>query len=319
MARSRAVDLSLVAEVFPDGVATRHELLAAGLAGTTITRLCGPGGPWHTVLRGVILLTGQQPSRRQQVRAALAYAGAGAVVTGAEALRRQGVRRTPDLACVQLLVPHACQRSSRDFLALERTRHPPDPLYHDGFPLAPPARALLDAARGAPYLDPVRAMVADAVQRRICSPEAVARELAAYPRSGTPLVRRALEEISAGVRSAAEAWALQLLRRTQLPPAEWNVEVSSAAGRFLAVADAYWPSVGLAWEIDSTEYHLSPADHARGAGRQSRLAAVGVLVVHTLPSRLRRDPAGVCRELQDAFRSAAARPTPAVRWRPWRP
>ena len=114
-------------------------------------------------------------------------------------------------------------------------------------------------------------------------------------------------EVGDGIRSAAEAWARSLVLRSRLPAPMWNVELRDKQGRRLAVVDAWWADVGLAWEIDSTEFHLSPADHERTTRRHSALTAAGVLVMHTVPSRLRKDPAGVLRDLCGAYDSAGSR------------
>lgn len=302
--------LALLPELFPDGVAARTELHACGLALETIRRRCGPGGPWAVLLRGVVLLTGKVPTSRQRIRAALTLAGKDAVLSGVAALRVLGVRRLPSDDRIHVLVPHEQRLTSQRFVVIERSRRLPEPVVREELPLASAARALVDAAKLWPNLDTVRAMTADAVQREICTVDGLSAELAEPRRPHSAIIRSVLAEVADGVRSTAEAWARNLVLSANLPPPLWNVAVRDPSGLLLAVADAYWQSVGLAWEIDSREFHLSPAEHARDAGRQSRLAAAGVLVVHTVPSRLRTDPFGVVSELERAYQAAAARPTP---------
>jgi hypothetical protein len=312
MVSSRATKLALLPELFPDGVAARAELHACGLAAETVTRRCGPGGPWSMLLRGVVLLTGKVPTSRQRLRAALTLVGKDAVLSGVAALRVLGVRRLPSDDRVHVLIPHEQRLTSQRFVVVERSRRLPEPVVRGGLPLAGAARALVDAAKQWPNLDTVRAMTADAVQREICTVNELLAELAEPRRPHSAIVRSVLTEVADGVRSAAEAWARSLVLSTNLPPPLWNVAIRDPSGLLLAVADAYWEPVGLAWEIDSREFHLSPAEHARDARRQSRLAAAGVLVVHTVLSRLRTDPSGVVSELERAYHAAAARPTPHV-------
>jgi hypothetical protein len=218
-----------------------------------------------------------------------------------------------------VLVPGGQHLSSQSFLLVERTERPWQQQNVDGFPVALPARCLIDAARRERRLDTVRAMIADALQRGVCDVASLSTELRQHRLRGTAVPRSVLGEVQAGVRSAAEAWARRLVRRSSLPEPEWNVELRSAVGRRLAVVDAWWDDVGLAWEIDSKEFHLAPADYERTMTRHSTLAAAGVLVVHTLPSRLKKDPAGVIRDLVGAYEWAARSRRPSVTATLWRP
>ncbi|HEY0638346.1 MAG TPA: hypothetical protein VGD67_11925 [Pseudonocardiaceae bacterium] len=309
MTRWGAVDFDRLCEVFPSGVASRAALLGLGIASSTLAQRCRPGGPWRRLIPGVFLVTGGTPTREQLVRGALSHAGPGAVVTGIEALRRHGVRRLPSDDTVHVLIPHARHVRGRSYVVIERTIRPPAAT--GAIPLASPARALIDAARRMSRPDEVRAMVSDAIQRRICRLGELEAELAAATMVGTALIRRALKEIGRGVRSVAESWGMALLRRSRLPDPEWNVALYRQ-NRLLAVVDAWWDDVGVAWEIDSHEYHLGPADHERTTRRRAALAAAGVIVVPTQPSRLRTEPLIVLRELADALASAAHRRRPDV-------
>lgn len=307
MARHSTLDDGKLLALFPDAVASWTDLVRLGVDQSLPARRCRPGGGWTRLLTGVYLLTGGSPNRRQMVRAALLRAGPKAVVTGVEAARRHGVRRVPPDGPVHLLVTPDSRLSSQSFMLVERSKRPWSTTIVDGVPLVSPARALIDAARRDGRLDVVRAMLADGVQRGVCTVGDLTRELVHRRLRGSALPRIVLTEVGDGVRSAAEAWARSLIRRSRLPAPEWNVELRDQQGRRLAVVDAWWEDVGMAWEIDSTEFHLAPADHDRTTRRHSALTAAGVLVVHTVPSRLRKDPVGVLRDLCGAYDSAASR------------
>jgi hypothetical protein len=311
------LNTAFVPELFPDDVANRAALEDLGMSPASIWRRCLPGGPWRRLLPGVYLMCGGEPTRRHLARAALLRAGPDAVITGLEAARRYGVRKVPDDPRVHVLVPHDNRRASRDFVLVERTVRAPVVREVAGLPLAEPARALVDGARRLVRLDDIRAMIADAVQRGVCTDEQLAVEVANRGLGGAALPRRVMIEISEGVRSAAEAWARSLVQRAGLPTPTWNVAVSSS-GRLLGVADGWWDDVALAWEIDSYEFHLSPADYARTMRKHSAFAAAGVYVVHTLPSRLRTEPRQVLEELKLAHAHASRRPRPDVRAELWR-
>jgi hypothetical protein len=292
-----------------------RELLALGVAPRTITHRCRPRGPWTRLLPGVVLLAAVPPTRDQQVRAALTYGGHQAMVTGRDAVRRAGAQLPlgPD---VHLLIPIGRQRKSCDFALLERTARLPAPLERDGVGWAPVTRAVLDSARRMQRADEVRAALAGVVQRSLTTAARLLAELDAGSSRGSALPRAVLrDEIMAGVHSVAEAAALRLARRSGLPAPMWNVDVCTCDGRFLARPDAWFDDVALAWEIDSHEFHLSPADHARTLDRDASLTAEGVAVLHTLPNQLVREPTKVLETLARAYRQAACRPRPPVRTR----
>jgi hypothetical protein len=182
----------------------------------------------------------------------------------------------------------------------------------DGFPLVTVERALIDAARRDQRLDVVRAMLADGVQRGLCTVSSLTPELAVSRLRGTSIVRTVLKEVGDGIRSTAEAWARTLVQSSGLPAPVWNVALRTSDGRSLGVVDAWWDDVGFAWEIDSLEFHLAPDAYARTMRKHSALAAAGVLVVHTIPSQLRGHTSTVLRDLTDAHASAASRPRPPV-------
>jgi len=93
----------------------------------------------------------------------------------------------------------------------------------------------------------------------------------------------------------------------------WNPRLHDSSGRFVAVPDAWFGDVAMAWEIDSLEWHLGPAEYAATLERRARLMAVGVVVVHHLPSALRRRPAEVLADLRANYAHAARRPRPSLR------
>lgn len=265
------------------------------------------------------MLTNGSPTRAQLCRAALVHAGARAVISGIEAARLHGVRHLPADSRVHVLIPHDRRVASRGFTVVERTVHPPEPVRIGGLPVAPLARALVDAAHRMDNLNDIRAMIADAVQRQLCHPKDLRFELERGTTIGSALPRRVVEEMDRGIRSAAEAWAARVARRSQLPEPQWNVELRDRSGALLGIADAWWPQVGLAWEIDSLDFHLNPDDYARTVRKHGRLTAAGVIVMHTLPTRLRRDPAAVIAELRQAYAHASSRPPPQVTAALWRP
>lgn len=294
------------------GVIRASELERLGIGQTTTYRQCQPGGRWRHLLPGIVLLERSQPTTRQRVEAALMFARHDAVVTGLQAARIYNLRAGPDPQFVHVLVPHKyCVRSS-GFAVVERTVSFPPSYVRDGIPLAPPTRAVLDGVRRIRDLDPVRALLIESVQSGLTDPIELRRELDTGTKRGTALPRRVLNEIDLGVRSVAEADALEIWHQAGLPMPHRNVVIVDSEGRYVGMPDTWCDEVGLAWEIDSNEFHYSKDAYAKTLARNSRYAAAGVSVVQTLPSRLRVESDVVIAELRAAYSVALARPRPRV-------
>lgn len=290
-------------------------LEALGMHSGTVYRRCRPGGPWQRLLPGVIALHNGPPSALQRVWAALLYSGEDAVVTGVAACQRHGLRNVPEQSQVHILIPWERKVHSSGFVIVERSTRLPQPLLRAGVPLSPLPRAAIDACRRLSALDPCRALLTEAVQRRLTTHADLARELALSSTRGSALPRRVLAEIASGARSVAEAHGQRLWRRAGLPAASWNGRLWDGQGNYIASPDAWCDDVGFAWEIDSVAHHADHAGFAATLARNARYTAAGVVVLQTLPARIRTDPVGVIRELRAAHATAAARHRPPVVFR----
>lgn len=286
------------------GVISAGALKSLGV--TNPWRRCTAGGPWQRMYPGVVLLHNGPPTPDQQLTAALLRAGPGAVVTGAEACRRHGLPARG--AEIHLLVPGSMRGSST--LILERASPVPASSDVGGFPVVSAARAVVDACRLVRSSDDATALVAAAVQRGRCTLADLSVE-ARTNRFGTKLVRDVLRDLGRA-ESVAERDARRLSRKIRLTTPHWNATIAGADGVIIARPDAWYDDVGLVWEIDSKAFHLGPRDYERTLARNSRYAAAGILVLQTLPARLRDCPEVVARELKAAHRAAAARPRPPV-------
>jgi hypothetical protein len=97
-------------------------------------------------------------------------------------------------------------------------------------------------------LEEARAVAAEAIQKGHCRVDHLARELNDGPMRGSALLRSVLAEMTGGVRSAAEADLLDLIRRAHLPGPMCNP--SLYCGRMLiAVPDFWWQDAGVAAAI----------------------------------------------------------------------
>jgi hypothetical protein len=162
-----------------DGLATRSQLLALGVPASTIRYRERPQGPWRRVLKGTVSNRGGPLTRWQRLRAALLFAGPGALVTGFAALWAYRIGLGTGLG-VRVLIPHARRLKSDGFVVVTRTTRLPPPVVIGHYALAPPARATVDACLRARSTEVVRTVVAAVVRSRLCTPAELARELEAH-------------------------------------------------------------------------------------------------------------------------------------------
>ncbi|MGH3124306.1 MAG: hypothetical protein ACRDND_25255 [Streptosporangiaceae bacterium] len=192
----------------------------------------------------------------------------------------------------------------------------PEFVFTDGaVRFAEAARAVADAARELGSFRDVRAVAADAVQRGRCRLDQLLEELAHAPVRQSAWLRRAMAEVADGVRSAAEGDLRSLIRAAGLPAPFFNARLY--IGReLLAVADAWWPDAGVAVEVDSRAWHLSPADWERTLRRSARMTGQGILVVHVTPHQLKAESGRIVADIRSALATGRKRPPLAVRTLP---
>ena len=314
MPRRRPVNPDVLAHLLRPGaaVATHAALVELGVPLSTVTNRIRPGGPWQRLLPGVVLAHSGTPTRFEKRLGALRYGGDDAVLTGLDALAEMHVRTAERLVDrkIHLLIPHSSQRSSHGFAVVTRTRRLPQPVTRRGLRCAPLARALVDACRQIERLDDVRELVADAVQNHRCDPRDVLAEVKAAARQRTALTRAVLKEIAAGIRSVAEARLREEFRRRGVPEPVWNAELLTRDGEFVAAPDAYWAAYGVALELDSMAWHLSPDRYRRTQQRQRSLVVHNVDVLPVAPQDAIENPAALCEQVMQKLRNAAARSLP---------
>lgn len=288
-------------------VIARHQALAAGLSDNALRHRLRPGGPWRSLLPGVYVATTGTPTIVQQEMAALLHAGPGSVITGPAAIRHHRIRG-PAADVIDVLTPASRKRHDAAFLRLHRTTRMPGRMSKFG-PLryALPARAVADTVRDLDNLRDVRAVVADAVQRDRCQIQDLYAELTAGPKIGSGLFREALTDVADGIRSTAEGDLKDLLAKSGLPMPLFNPSVFDG-GTLIARPDAWWPEFGVAVEVDSREWHMSPEDHANTLARGRRMAVYQMVVLRFTPKQIRSQPSQVVTEIRRALDGARGRP-----------
>ena len=305
MAPSTRIDRNALARTLDHqlDVITREQAVAVGLTKHALRHRLRLGGPWQGLLPGVYLATTGSPTRIQQEMAAMLYAGPGSVITGLAAVRQHHIRG-PVTEFIDVLIPASRRRRDADFVQLHRTTRLPTQIWQLGplrYALSP--RAVADAVRDLTGLRDVRAMVADAVQRGHCRVPDLSEELSKGPSVGSKLFREALADVADGIRSAAEGDLKDLLAKSGLPAPLFNASIYDGDGTFIARPDAWWPEKGVAVEVDSHEWHMSPHDHTRTLERQRRMGKRGILVLPFTPREIRTQPAKVMATIRDALKT----------------
>lgn len=217
-----------------------------------------------------------------RLKAALTFAGPGALLSGAAALADEGLDAIARPSKILVLVPIANRTRSTAWVRIRATRRLPERALRPGPARAPLSRAVADVALERRRLDDVRALISEVVRRRLCTVDELADELECGRRNGSANLRDALEEVTAGAWSAPEARAARLLRRAAVPPFEQNARID-LPGRGHVVVDFLWRNLKAVLEIDSIRHHTNAPDRDATDDRHLVLETVGYSVVHRTP------------------------------------
>jgi hypothetical protein len=317
MGRTATFDHAALADLLAkqDGVIARQQIARCAMSDAVLRHRIRPGGPWQVLLPGIYLSSTGTPTAAQQQMAGVLFGGPRSVITGPAALAQHGIPAS-DGGMVDVLVPLTRRRQNVAFLRLHRTSDMPRLIFPVGqVCYAPPARAVADTVRGLSSIGDVRAVVAAAVQRGKAVVWQLAEELERGPVHGSALFRLALSEVAEGTRSSAEADLRTLIKRARLPEPIFN-PCLFAGDAFLGSPDAWWPDAGVAGEVDSREWHLSPQDWERTLARHTRMSAHGIIVLHFTPRQIRSGPRAVAEEISSALRAGRNRPALRIQARP---
>ncbi len=235
------------------------------------------------------------------------YAGVNSIITGVEALHEHGLAVSENEE-VHILVAADRRVSTREFVRVERTKRLPQPMISQGLRFAPTVRAAVDAARFSQDATKQRMLLLAPVHAGLRSVDQLRTELDAGAQRGTAALRSFLDQpVEPALTSTVhEGWAHRIVKRLPLPRPEWNVTVYDPAGTRIAIADAWWDEVGLAWDFGNQR-----DGHART--RHAALTKAGVITVSTPLTELREDPDTVIDELTTAFLTATKRPRPPLK------
>lgn len=249
---------------------------------------------WRVLARGYVLTTAGPPTRDDWAMVGLLAAGPEAALSGWDAIRLHGIGPDRPTTPEVLVLTHGGANRRLGRALVRPTARPYGswllPREHETLPwaqVADHARAVADTALTAVRVDDVRALVAASVQRRACTPDQLACQLAEMPRGGSASFRRAVEEVLDGARSVAEATAASRLRAAKVASFELNVPVLSVGGVEVANLDVLWRRLRAVLEVDSRRYHWDDERaFERTLARHNRLNRVGFVVEHHTPKAI---------------------------------
>ena len=249
------------------GVMSRVQLVQSGVSRAQIRwRL---GRAWRLLLPGVVLLEPGLPTLSQRYVAALLYAGPESWLSGPTALRLHGWPSAEPSLRVHVLVPPTHRSRDVAWLTIRRSCFTDERVVERGpvrFSCLP--RAVVDAAALAPDESGCRALLIEAVQRRLVRLDDVSHWIDVRRPNGKVRLRRALAEAAAGAWSLPEADLARLLSESSTLPAAWlNPELHESDGGRLTTPDLWFDDVAMAVMVHSRKYHAGLLDWEHGRTR----------------------------------------------------
>ena len=253
-------------------------------------------------------------TRLERWQAALEYGGEEAVLSHRSALlalgarveelglglRPGGVRGQYDLPAegglVEITATHGRHLRSTGFAVVHQSRRPPGQIrVVAGLPVCEPARAAVDVAVTVRRRQDVDHVVANVLQRGLCSVADLHEQARTLGRRCTPWLGDALADARRGMRSVGESDLRRVIVSARLPEPEWGAAVETPRGTFFV--DALWRDRGVAAEADGALFHLSAADWAADLERQNAIVGTGLRLMRFPVRRLRGVPQACGSEL----------------------
>jgi hypothetical protein len=195
----------------------------------------------------------------------------------------------PEGGLVEVTTPHGRHLRSRGFVVVHQSRRPVGEGHLvDRLPVTSPARAAVDVAVTSVRRPDVDHVIADVLQRDLCSVPQLEEEAAILGRRLTPWLRQALRDARRGMRSVGEADLRRVLELAGLPEPEWGAAIDTDAGTYFV--DAYWRKKRVAVEADGAAFHLSAGDWSADLRRQNAIQGAGVTLFRFPVRRLRAEP-----------------------------
>ena len=264
------------------GLATRRQLLDAGISARTIARRLA-SGRWREPVAPVIDLGTHPDGCHRSVQRLLLAAGERAWASHETAAYLHGFLDVDRPDRIDVLVPrerHAEVGGVRlhttvSLGADEMTRV-------DGLPCTTPARTLLDLA-GATPTDELERFALDLARRRPKLMgevgQLIDRRRGAHGRRRLLGVLANLPDDVARIESPLEVRGIQVFGQAGLPPPCLQYVVHDEAGAPIKRVDAAWPRARVVVEFDGAAYHDLIRQRDHDAAVRARIEAAGWQVI----------------------------------------
>lgn len=293
-----------------DGVVSKSQLLEHGVSRGSITHRTQQGS-WRWLLPGVLSTQTGYPTTRQRVVAAWLWAGPDSAVDGLSACHWYGLGQQAPTQ-VDVVVPWDSPARTQFFVVVRRAVS--EIVIGDRalVPYVDPPTALVVAARNASSDRAAIALLSRGLQIGLVRERDlfVARE-----RIGDKWCAKAdaaLAAVGVGVRSPAERDARNLMVSSRLlPEPHWNQWVDLGDGLPPVCLDALWTDAGLVHETNGKRYHAWDLTFEDMQARHDRLTAAGLVVLHNVPTRIRRAGRDVLRDVERTYALYRGRGLPA--------
>jgi hypothetical protein len=297
-------DLALALAAEQHWVLSRHQLLAAGVSRETLRWRIGRD--WRLVLPGVYALQTGLPSQEQRLVDAQLVACEVSWLAGTTAAALHGLKSCSLALPIRLLVPRPHRSRRVAWVDIGATSLLGEPVVERGpLRLGCLPRSVVDAAAQVPEERRARALMIEAVQRRLVRLDDLEHWVDARGRRGSVRLRRLLAEAAAGAWSVPESDLLTLIRTSsRLPEPMANPILTGTRGEPLTSPDVWFDDVGMAVLVQSRQYHSEGLDWDATVVAGSDLSTAWVVVVGVTPEALARDPRGQLFRVERAHAAA---------------
>jgi hypothetical protein len=311
MPRRCKVDPAFTARCeYRDWVIPRRDALEAGLSRRAIDHRL-ECGDWQAILPGVYLAQASEPTRRQMLIAALAFAGPESAIDAADACRWHGLKAVAvDDARVHVVLPWDQTARSRGFVVVRRTIAAFRVHHSHQLRVVDPATAVIAATRSMRSDRLVLAALSDALQRKVTTHDDLIDAHIRGPARNARLADEALAFLSAGARSVPEADFLRLAAASAiLPKPICNALVRLPGGRLIS-PDALFVDAGVVHETNGRMSHRREDLFEDMQERHDAMTAAGLTVLHNTPRRIAQNPREVITQVERSYLRVAGRGLP---------